>query len=364
VSELVHWGQDVVLHVYANPLNADWVPSSKGVCRHIVPLPPQRELWPFRLFWQHVLFPVRAALDRLDLVHFLFDTSWIWGPVPSVVTIHDTISDVYYPTRFPGAVPDLKARYLFRAKRHAARTSRAVICPSHATAEGVTEAYGLRRGHVRIVPEGVRIRSLDIAADKTVRGDYVLTVASLSPDKNIGTLIRAMRRLGEQYGIRRPLHIIGMPGAAPHVVRSELGEVRGVDVVYRGWVSDNELQRAYRECAAFAFVPLVEGFGLPPLEAMAGGAPVVASAVSSLQDVCGEAALLVAPEDEDAIADALRKVLYDPVLRNSLISRGRQQVRLFPWSATAERTIAVYREVLAGRPAATDGPNDAGSAWS
>ncbi len=173
-----------------------------------------------------------------------------------------------------------------------------------------------------------------------------------------------MRRLGEQYGIRRPLHIIGMPGAAPHVVRSELGEVRGVDVVYRGWVSDNELQRAYRECAAFAFVPLVEGFGLPPLEAMAGGAPVVASAVSSLQDVCGEAALLVAPEDEDAIADALRKVLYDPVLRNSLISRGRQQVRLFPWSATAERTIAVYREVLAGRPAATDGPNDAGSAWS
>ncbi len=127
VSELVHWGQDVVLHVYANPLNADWVPSSKGVCRHIVPLPPQRELWPFRLFWQHVLFPVRAALDRLDLVHFLFDTSWIWGPVPSVVTIHDTISDVYYPTRFPGAVPDLKARYLFRAKRHAARTSRAVI---------------------------------------------------------------------------------------------------------------------------------------------------------------------------------------------------------------------------------------------
>ena len=135
-------GSERSLLLFTNPLNSSMFPRDDRMAQIVVPLPPQRVLWPFRLAWQHGLLPILARRHKLDLMHFPMDTASFRLGIPYVVTTNDLIADVYYPKHYPGSVNPLKARYLFTAKRRSARRARRVICPSLATASEVRQHYG------------------------------------------------------------------------------------------------------------------------------------------------------------------------------------------------------------------------------
>jgi alpha-1,3-rhamnosyl/mannosyltransferase len=169
-------------------------------------------------------------------------------------------------------------------------------------------------------------------------------VVSLSPHKNVAGLLEAFRVARERFGIPHELHLVGMPGTGAGRVQRSLADAMasGLPVRALGFVDDATLRAEYEGASLLAFVPLVEGFGLPPLEAMALGVPVVASAVSSVPEVCGDAALLVEPRDASAVAVAMGRALTEPALAERLRCTGRARAGLFTWEATARATREVY----------------------
>ena len=355
-------GDEYVL--FTNWLSASMFPCGGAVSQVVVRLPPQRMLWPFRLAWQHALLPVLARRHRLDLMHFPMDTASFRVGLPYVVTTNDVIADVYYPEHYPGSVNPLKARYLFTAKRRSARRARRVICPSEATAREVSRHYGVAPDLITIVPDGVDHGLF--ARDRTQPPDvppYVLSVVSLSPHKNVETLIRAFALARQRYRLPHELRLIGMAGtdASPVTRAIQRAIEDGVPVRHLGFVDEQTLALAFAGASLFVFLSHVEGFGLPPLEAMASGAPVIASNVSSIPEVCGDAAWLISPDDVDAAAEAIAQVLTTPQLASRLAAAGRERARTFSWTETARRTREVYVRVLSEHAAGASTIESAGS---
>ena len=336
--------------LFVNRLNKGSFPSGGRFTQVVVPLPPQRTLWPFRLLWQHLCLPVVGRVLRLDIMHYPMDVASALPGRPYVVTVHDVIADVFYPAHYPGAVSRLKAQYLFRSKRRSARKARRVICPSQATAEQICAAYGVDRANVTVLPEAPAPHfSAPCEPSQTgASHKYILSVVSLSHHKNVESLIQAFARARKKFGIPHELRIIGMRGVGWQKIEPYLFNqlARGLPVYYLGYVDEDRLARAYRGASLFVFVPYVEGFGLPPLEAMATGVPVIASQVPSLIAVCGDAALMVPPDDVEAIAEAIGSVLQDPPRGRDLKEAGLRRARAFSWTKTAADTQAVYEQAL------------------
>ena len=341
--------------LFVNRRNADLFPS-RGRFTHVVaPLAPEREVWPLRLLWQHVLLPREARRVGLDVLHSPFDTAPLRPPCASVVTLMDLIADVFYPAHFPGEVSFPKARYLFHAKRHAVLSANTVVCASRATANAVVRHYGARDAAIRVVHLGADHAGPAWSAAGPSHASaparpYILSVVSLSPHKNVAGLLEAFRLARERYRLPHELHLVGMPGTgAGRVQRSlDAAAAEGLPVRALGYVDDETLRAEYDGASLLAFVPLVEGFGLPLLEAMALGVPVVASAVSSIPEVCGEAALLVQPEDTRAVAEALGMTLTDRDLSARLRQAGRARAGAFTWEATARATRDAYEAAANG----------------
>ena len=180
-------------------------------------------------------------------------------------------------------------------------------------------------------------------------GSFVLFVGSIEPRKNLTALISAMAELRKR-GVARPLVLAGsgplryLQRLRAFVRESEL--VIGSDVMFIGYVDEADLPTLYSLCDVFAFPSICEGFGLPPLEAMACGAPVVISDNSSLKELYADSALSVAPTE---LGDALGRLLEDPSLRLKLVEQGRVRARTRSWDEVAAETHAVYRRVLAER---------------
>jgi len=355
VTALVHalhaLGTDDKYVLVTNPLNTAMFPRDKQMSQLVVPLPPQRALWPFRLAATHAVLPLLAARHRLDLVHFPMDTASFHLGIPYVVTTNDTIADVYYPAHYPGSVSPLKSQYLFAAKGRSARLARRVICPSQATATEVCRHYGVVADRVSVVADGVDESMF--AAGRSGNAavgtpPYVLSVVSLSPHKNVETLIEAFTRARARHQLPHELRLIGMAGTDASPVTRAINKAiaAGVPIRYLGFVSDTALAEAYRGASLFAFLSRVEGFGLPPLEAMASGVPVVASNASSLPEVCGDAAWLVAPDDVEGAAEAIAQVLNNPQVAERLSAAGRTRVARFSWAETARKTREVYSSAL------------------
>ena len=197
--------------------------------------------------------------------------------------------------------------------------------------------------HPVIAPEH-ELRERLGAGDRPI----VLCVAAMRPHKNLARLVRAVALIPAD---RRPLLVLpGYPTAHGQELRRLAGEL-GVagDVRFPGWVDASELEGLYAAAACFVFPSLIEGFGLPVLEAMARGVPVACSGRGSLSEVAGNAALLFDPESETAIAAAIERLLSDRADADRLAAAGRERARRFTWATTAAGTLAGYRKVV-GRP--------------
>jgi glycosyltransferase involved in cell wall biosynthesis len=287
-----------------------------------------RALVPVRdVGWYLAALPAKARRDRVDVLHCPTQRAPVRSSVPLVVTFHD-LAVLRHPETFNRWTRTYSSHVLPRVVRAATR----VIAVSEFTKCELQELLDVPEEKVRVIPNAVG-RPFSADGDAAA-GDYVLAVSTLEPRKNLPRLMEAYRRAGLN-GL--PLLVAGAAG---------WGSVRveGDSVRWLGEVGDDELARLYRGAKAVAYVSLYEGFGLPVLEAMACGAPVVAGQNGALPEVAGGAAVLVDPLDPDAIAAGLNEAIER---RDELRPLGLARARAFDWGKVARKTVAVYREAAA-----------------
>lgn len=253
----------------------------------------------------------------------------------TVATFHDlfVISGEYSTAEF-------RARFAQQA-REAARRSDLIISISHFTAHQIVELLGVEQSRIRVIPHGVRVPAEDRPA---TRQDLVLFVGSIQRRKNVARLVRAFERMPASWRLALAGAADGF-GAADELAAIE-NSPRKSDIDVLGYVTHQELAALYRRASIFAFPSLDEGFGMPVLDAMANGVPVITSRRSALPEVAGDAALLVDPEDTEEIAAALLRLAADPGIRDSLACHGRERALQFSWEAALEKTWDVYRELI------------------
>jgi len=271
-------------------------------------------------------------------------------PRRSVVTIHD-LGYLYYPQ----AHRLLDRLYLDLSTRYNARAATHLIADSSATERDLIERYGTNPDKITVIYPGYDNTVFQPTRDKEVieavkarhgiAGDYILFVGTLQPRKNLARLIEAFSNL--QYPISNiQLLISGKKGWLYEEIFRRVEEL-GLEerVVFTDYVPEGDLPALLSGARLFVFPSLYEGFGMPVLEAMACGTPVVCSNTSSLPEVAGDAALLVDPLDVGELAAALARVLDDAELRAELIQRGFEQAKGFSWEKCARETLDVLESV-------------------
>jgi glycosyltransferase involved in cell wall biosynthesis len=271
---------------------------------------------------------------------------------PMVVTIHD-LTHLAHRDFVPNRVAYCYARWMLKA---AADHARQVITVSHFSKEAICDTLRIpeRKVHVVLYPIPKRMLPNGTAETSTiekfnVNRPYVLFVGLLKPHKNVEALLRAFALLPEPVRTAHQLVIAGKLDTSYPALRQLWQELRLHDRVrFTGYVTDAQLRALYTGASVFALPSLNEGFGLPALEAMAYGVPVIVSGTSSLPEVVGDAGILVDPRDDHSIAQALERLLSDEELRKSLGERGRQRAQSFSRREFVSRHLEIYRSALEG----------------
>lgn len=301
----------------------------------------------------------RPAQDKVDVLHVQY-TAPPFCPVPVVATIHDLAFEHMPETFTRRGSLQLK----LTVRRTAQRAAR-IATVSEYSRQDLLRTYQLPPEKVAVTYNGIEAHFTthtttpnepeEIRRRFGISREFLLAVGSLQPRKNLVRLIRAYAGLrGETSGSAPQLVIVGRKlWLADEIFAEVRRQAWGQDVILTGYVADEDLPKLYRAASAFVYPSLFEGFGLPPVEAMACGTPVVTSDVSSLPEVVGEAALLIDPRDERALADALLRIVSDQPLRARLREQGIVQAAKFTWRTAAERTLELYREAQAMASAAT-----------
>jgi glycosyltransferase involved in cell wall biosynthesis len=286
---------------------------------------------------------------RLDLLHVTYNVP-LFVPCPLVVSVHD-ISFALYPEFFSKRDLRLLSAYVPLSLRRA----RHVVTLSESAAHDIERVYKLPRSKISVTPLAART-TFNVRADcnETVavherfglRSPYILAVGNLQPRKNLARLVEAFARLPRSCDDVK-LVLAGRAQWRESQLYELIERLRLDDrVVFTGYLSDHELAVLYRGALAVAYPSLYEGFGLPILEAMACGSPVICSSTSSMPEVAGDAAILVDPYGTGEIAEALRWVIESPTLRDDLRRRGLERAALFSWESTARQTAAIYERVV------------------
>lgn len=295
---------------------------------------------PFLSPLEQIELPARLVRERPALFHATSFAVPRWCPCPLVLTLHDAIH-----LAVPEESNPLKRTYYRTIVRPAALRARAILTVSRFARDELARHLGIDPARFTVIPNGVdeRFAPPDAAAVAAVRARYglperfALYVGNLKPHKNVELLVRAARALQGAVPV-----VIAGDDAAP--ARLGIGPADGIRSL--GSVPDADLPAVYGACTAFVFPSRYEGAGLPPLEAIACGAPVLASNAASMPEVLGDAAAFFAPDDAEALARLVGRVVADAAFRADLVRRGRSRAAAASWEACARRTADVYRSVL------------------
>ncbi len=308
-----------------------------------------------KLWFEQRTFP--AACAGADLIHAPYWAPPLRAPAPFVVTVHDIIPLVLKEYR-GGALARAYTALVSAATRGAALA----LTDSEASRRDIVARLGLPAARVRTVylAAGPRFTAEgDAAEEKAVRqkynlpGEYVLYLGGFDVRKNVYTLLRAYTYVQKAVGDAAPLVLAGrelegtsarVPQLRPYIAALGLQE----SVRFIGWVDEADKPALMRMACCFVFPSLYEGFGLPPLEAMACGTPVVAMNVSSLPEVIGGAGFLIAPDDSRSMAGAILATLTQAELAQTLRAQGLAQAAQFSWERAARQTLDAYADALRG----------------
>ncbi|MFQ5830361.1 MAG: glycosyltransferase family 4 protein [Candidatus Methylomirabilia bacterium] len=294
-----------------------------------------------RLLWLQVALPFRLRADRAALLLSPLPEGIFLPRVPQVVVVHDLI-----PLHFPEAFPR-QTIYFRHLIPLLLRRSRIVLADSESTREDLRQCYRLDGRRIQVVPVGYDHRRFHPDVDpeplRTQLGlaPYLLYVGNLFPHKNLAGLLKTFARLAPSIPHR--LVVVGKKDPRYYPALSRDAERLGIGgrVHFLDYVGEQDLPALYAGADLFVFPSLYEGFGLPPLEAMACGTPVVASNTSSLPEVLGQSAILVDPLDIQALADAVEGVLSDPARRDRLRALGFERASRFSWERSARQLLNV-----------------------
>ena len=316
-------------------------------------------------FHTHLHLPYLLHKRGVDLLHM----PWFYAPavVPLrlVITVHD-LTDILTPP--PGISSTLQAGRLHFARRALARADR-IMAVSHSSKRDLSRAFDVAETKIEVVYNALDERFLrepmSEGADRVlerfaVTDPFVLYAGNIKPQKNLPRLIEAFAvakselRNHPKYANLKLLLIGDSAEEQSDLRRAVIRSRVQSDVRFLGFVPHPVLRVFYSRASAFLFPSLYEGFGLPPLEAMAHGAPVLTSSVSSLPEVFSQAALLVNPENIFEIARGIRQILTEDVLRETLVRRGYELVQKYSWERSAEQVREVYRSVVAREPAKSE----------
>ncbi len=310
-----------------------------------------------RIVWEQSVLPLELARRRAQVVHGLVNVLPLATAVPGVVTVHD-LSFV----RTPDLLPPLKRLYLTRLCAAGVARAHKVIAVSRQTADDVLRCFGAPAAKVQVIYNGVSsaFTAGEEAANRQFRRAkglperYLLYLGTLEPRKNLELLLRAFAQwrrtasTGESgAGVAAvKLVLVGGKGWYYDTIFAQV-EALGLAeaVLFPGFVAAEEVAAWYRAAEIFVYPSRLEGFGLPLLEAMACGTPVICSRTPSLLEMAGDAALTVESNDVDGLANAIRLLYGQPALRAELRRRGLAQAARFSWQRSAEATIQVYNQV-------------------
>jgi len=333
--------------IHHTKMDLDIYKSNKEI---IVPLPSFKPLK--GLFWRYALLPKKLKTQNLDLVHdprgiglFSFDM-----PFEKVITIHDLSSLLY---------PSINIRGMWAHRLLGTKTVKRVdkiITVSASTKRDVMKYLKAPEEKIKVIYNGkderfkpLNQKEVDKFKEKSnFNFPFILYVGVLQPRKNVPTLIKAYYKL-KTDGTKHKLVIAGGKGWQYKEIFETIERLNlQKDVIFTEHIPDDDLPKLYNAADLFVFPSIYEGFGLPPLEAMACGIPVIASNAGSLPEVVGDAGIKVNPYDVDGLAKAMHEVLNNDGLRQDMIEKGLKRAKMFSWAKCAKEVLEVYEEVISG----------------
>jgi glycosyltransferase involved in cell wall biosynthesis len=304
---------------------------------------------PLRIAWEQAVLPRQLAALKPDLLHGLAYALPVGWSGPSVVTVYD-LSFLRFPRTFKAA----NRIYLAATTRATARRARRILTISEHARRDIVRLLGVPEQRVDVTYPAAEERfrllpSAEIQAFRLARGlpeAFVFSVGTLEPRKNLIGLLHAYARLKAP---RPPLYVAGGSGWRFSPIFDTVQRLGLLDDVhFLGFVPEDELPLWYNAARLFVFPSVYEGFGLPVLEAMSCGTPVITSSAASLPEVAGQAAVLVEPQDTERLADEMERVFDDPQMRTELRAAGRIQASRFSWRTMTDQTVASYARAIGG----------------
>ena len=300
--------------------------------------------------WWAVGLPLYLRKASLDLFHGTNYEVPLWSKRRSVLTIHD-LSILLHPGTH-------QAELARRARRRLpvmARSAGMIVTAAECVRREISEHLHVQADRVAVTPFAPRSGFQTVPPEQAketkqrlgIEDEFVLFVGTVEPRKNLLTLVRAFDQILRQTSRRPQLVVAGAEGWLMDELLAFIKESAiGDRLRFTGYLDDDDLRALYSSCAVFVYPSIYEGFGLPPLEAMACGAPVIASNIATFRETLGSAAQLIELNDVEALSRSIVEVLDDEDLRRGLSRRGLEQAAKFSWERTAQLTLEVYREVL------------------
>lgn len=303
-----------------------------------------------RLWREHVLLPLACWRGKVDILHCPKSAIPYFSLCPVVVTLHDLI-----PIKHPETEKFAAQMYWRLQIPIAATRSDFVITDSDYARQEIITDFKVHPERIVSIPLGFN-PSMNLPRDHAY-GDalrkryglpdsYILYVGTIQPRKNIDSLIEAYAKLRKEGGQQPGLVIVGRKGWLYDNLFARIKELAlEKEIIFTGFVPDEDLPYIYDGARVFSYLSFFEGFGLPPLEAMACGVPVIVSNTTSLPEVVGDAGISVNPTDVDAIAAGLRSVLNNHDIAQTMIRKGLERAGTFSWDMCARRTLEIYKAV-------------------
>jgi glycosyltransferase involved in cell wall biosynthesis len=300
------------------------------------------------LFWEQVLLPFAARRDGLDVLHCTANMAPLIKACPTVITILDVIEfrrAVFGDTRLT-LRHHLSRLYRVGLLPAVARRADLILTISEFSRKDIIAVLKLSSDKVRSIYLGLPARPSS-GDDVSEPGEkFILALGAMDNRKNLGVLFEAFNLFKKAVPNNVRLVVTGVEKPDLFVKNHKLANHPfSLEITCRGFISDDELIKLYRQCACFVYPSLYEGFGLPPLEAMAAGAPVIASKTTAVGEVVGAAGLLFDPRSPADLAEKIGAILENPGLADELRGKGKERLKLFSWEKCGEETLAAYMDV-------------------